>query len=175
MLHNATVSNTWWADLPDIEAGPRRESDAEDRRHGRRQFVKGVSILLGGIAFGAFEIISKFRLSIANAATGTEYSHCAGYAMNPNYPDYIDNSAPCVGFPYSSFYCGSDGWFKNSGVWGSGYYYRPVLACGEGMSKRNAWRWTHNGTEYRCADGIFCYRLFGSWRCNYKICSKQNP
>ncbi|MCY4457451.1 MAG: hypothetical protein OXB90_05820 [Acidimicrobiaceae bacterium] len=172
MQNTEEVTNEWWSDLPDIETGPRREGDVRGRQPGRRQFNKGVAVLIGGIAFGIFETISRFRLNIASAERGTEYFDCAGYA---NYAGYDDNSAPCVGFPYSSFYCGPDGWFRNSGEWGKGYYYRPVMACGEGMTKKNAWRWTHNGKQYRCADGIFCYRLFGSWVCTYKICSKQNP
>jgi hypothetical protein len=114
-------------------------------------------------------MLPTWRLGRAHATVGTEWtgSGCGGYS---NWAGYNNNTKVCVGATYSSAYCGTDKWFKN-GTFNS-VIYTPQVACGDGtFDHRNAWRWTHNGTAYRCADGIACSQV----TCSFVICSAANP
>ncbi|MFE3453039.1 hypothetical protein ACFXJ8_29365 [Nonomuraea sp. NPDC059194] len=136
-------------------------------RPSRRTVFKSLGVLGGALALNIVSALPPNRVRSAEAVAGNEYTNCAGYN---NFTGYNNNSKACVGAPYSRSYCGADGWFKRgSGTCWNSY---AVKACGNGMTKRNAWRWTHGGTPYRCADGHIA-TCDGSN--TLYICSWSNP
>jgi hypothetical protein len=125
----------------------------------RRSLFKAAGVLGAALAVTVVSSVPQKFVPKALADIGNEYTTgCGGY----EYDGII-----CYGGEYSSGYCGSDGWFRHS--YGTVNYW-PVKRCGNGP--RNAWRWTHNGTSYRCADG---YIQYGSQSPIFVICSKANP
>lgn len=121
----------------------------------RRSLLKTAGVLGSALAVTVISSVPERFVPKAFADVGTEYtSGCGGYS----YDGII-----CVGAEYSSSYCGSDGWFRHS--YGTVNYW-PTKACGS--PARNAWRWPHNGSSYRCADGYISY---GSTSPVFKICS----
>ncbi|MDI6103049.1 hypothetical protein QLQ12_30985 [Actinoplanes sp. NEAU-A12] len=99
----------------------------------------------------------------AFASVGTEHTNCAGYS---GWDGYNNNTKLCVGGAYSRDYCGGDGWFLRYS--GTCFNSGPAVACGEGVTKRNAWRWPHSGRTYRCADG---YQQSCGSSSVFRICS----
>ncbi|GAA1521682.1 hypothetical protein GCM10009677_63430 [Sphaerisporangium rubeum] len=166
----------YWSDVPSAEdddtpssPGPRR---AAWPKVSRRTMFKSVGVLGGALALNVVGALPPARLKGASATVGNEYGNCGDPGYN-NWTGYKDGTTQtaCVGAPYSSGYCGSDGWFRTDG--NSYSYYTPVKACGEGSAtKKNAWRWTYSGTPYRCADGTFT--VYGAGTTFY-ICSRANP
>ncbi|MGI5284921.1 hypothetical protein ACQEVF_16495 [Nonomuraea polychroma] len=158
----------YWAEVPSVEDEP-----ASGRRHhltgavpSRRTIFKTMGVLGGALALNVLSALPG-RNNSAHAAVGTEYTHCAGFN---NWAGYNNNTKVCVGGTYSRSYCGSDGWFLRSS--GTCYNSYAVKACGTGSyAKRNAWRWTHSGTPYRCADGNVA-TCGGTY---FYICSWANP
>jgi hypothetical protein len=135
----------------------------------RRSFVRGLVGGCGLLAVSALGKLPLWRPGAAHAVAGTEWLNCADYG---GWSGYDNNTKICVGGPYSSTYCGSDKWARN-GLYNSVYWY-PQQACGEAnpyLPKRNAWRWTHNSTPYRCADVLACSQV----TCSFAICAAANP
>ena len=162
-----------WSAIPAVhssaEPGALRQVARRSAGLTRRRFIRSAIVLGGAAALGVLDFVGSLGGTRAAATVGSEHAHCAGY---DGWSGYNNNTAKCVGGYYSSFYCGSDKWFKN-GLFGS-TQYTPVKACGDGSwsdDKRNAWRWTHSGTPYRCADGVVC----SSQQCVFRICSASNP
>ncbi|MGW0809240.1 hypothetical protein [Nonomuraea sp. NPDC002799] len=140
----------YWADVPSVEDEP----DTGGRPSlswsapSRRTVFKTMGVLGGALALNVLSALPG-RNTSAYAAVGNEYTDCAGYSNNSG---YNNNTKACVGATYSRSYCGSDGWFLRSS--GTCYNSYAIKACGAGsLADRNAWRWTHSGTKYRCADG----------------------
>lgn len=160
---STSVPSNWLDSLPSADEPPPKASNRADhdalrsprvRTVGRRQLLRSGLAIASVVALNAVGRVPGFRLPRAYATVGTEHLNCAGYST---WAGYDNNTQLCVGGTYGSSYCGSDGWFKNSTVGGTTYYY-PIVICGEGVTDRNAWRWTHSvaGTsrQYRCADGM---------------------
>lgn len=141
------------------------ETPDEMPRPSRRRILSGALALASTTAFA---LIAGGRSSRVSAAT--EYFHCAGY---DNFKGYSDNSSPCVGAEYSRTYCDTRGWFANRT--GTCYSQWPIVLCGDGngYAPANAWRWTHGGTPYRCADGHV--QTCGGGGPVLRICSYSNP
>lgn len=138
----------------------------------RRAFLRTLGA--GGMTLGLTVLgwLPSARQRQASATVGTEYLHCAGYE---NDGGYVTNTILCYGFPYSSMYCGADGWFKNGWFRDPGDnsldLYVPRTICGDGYPARNGWRWTHtNGVTYRCTDGYIYWN--GTGTPYAVICSK---
>ncbi|MEU7894081.1 hypothetical protein AB0B45_14590 [Nonomuraea sp. NPDC049152] len=172
MSHETNIdTDRYWADVPSVDDEP---GDTKTRRGmltstapSRRTMLKGVGVLGGALALNVLSVLPPFKTREANAAVGSEWLHCAGYN---NWSGYDNNSKLCVGGTYSRSYCGADGWFKRSS--GTCYNSYAVVACGTGSyGKKNAWRWTHSGTPYRCADGNVA-TCGGTY---FYICSWSNP
>ena len=160
-------------DIPRIDVRP--EGDFQPRQVtfqvppvARRNFLR--TIVVGAMALGVTGL-SLIPLGRKASAAGTEYTDCAGYG-NGDWPGYVNNTRRCVGAPYSTTYC-QGGWFKDGCFRAPDNYvdcYRPIRICGDdGREPRNAWRWTHNGTLWRCADGEYKCQPCGSWE--LRICS----
>jgi hypothetical protein len=140
----------YWADVPSVEdepaAGGRRSLTGSVPS--RRTVFKTMGALGGALALNVLSALPG-RNNTAYAAVGNEYTDCAGYGSTSG---YNNNTKVCVGGTYSRSYCGADGWFLRSS--GTCYNSYAVKACGAGsLADRNAWRWTHSGKKYRCADG----------------------
>jgi hypothetical protein len=167
----------WWEALPSADTPGNDDvpavlpdPEAPVRRLSRRRFVQSVLVLGGALSLNGLQVLSGIKLRPAGAMVGSEYTDCAGYS---NWNGYNNNTLVCVGGAYSYIYCGSDGWFKY-GYFDGGYtYYTPITICGNGIPKRNAWRWPHGPYRYRCADGNFYYYSSGRWVGPlFKICSQ---
>lgn len=146
----------YWANVPSVDentpvAGAVVEKTGtkiKRMRPSRRTMFKSAGVLGGALALNVLSSLPKGKGTTAAAAVGSEYTHCAGYA---GWAGYSNNTLICVGAKYDRGYCGGDGWFqRGSGTCWNSY---AVVACGDGYTKRNAWRWTHGSTPYRCADG----------------------
>ena len=157
-----------WTEIPSMDPGSTRRISRRDARStvSRRGVIHTGLALGGAVALSVLAGLPPMRPRIARAEEGTEHFHCAGY---DDWDGYYDDSDPCVGAPYSSSNCGSDKWYKRAS--GTCFNQYPVVVCGEGYTARNAWRWTHSGTPYRCADGMIVY-CGGS---EFNICSAANP
>ncbi len=165
------MTGDYWADVPTAEEETEARPSAR-QRVSRRTMVKSVGVLGGALALNVVGALPPARIRSASATVGSEWSGCSnsGYASFDGYRDGTTQRV-CVGAAYSSSYCGSDGWFRTDGNAYS--YYTPIVNCGaSGVTKKNAWRWTHSGTPYRCADGRFVVYGAGS---TFYICSKANP
>ena len=174
-LTPADTAHGWWDSLPSVEPQPgdvpevAAPKDAPRRRVSRRRFMQGALAVGGALSLNGLQVLSGVKLRPATAAVGSEYLDCANYG---NWSGYNNNTLVCVGGAYSYIYCGSDGWFKN-GYFDNGYtFYTPIAACGNGLPKRNAWRWPHGSYRYRCADGNFWYYNNGWIGPQFKICSQ---
>ncbi|GEM_PF-3299833 len=165
-MHSDDSSQLRWDQIPetDVEKEPVFTKD----RVSRRALGRGAVVAAGGAALGVLGGAVGRLPKPAGAVVGTEHLDCADYGGWEGYDDK-STQAPCVGATYGSQYCGSDGWFlvQTVGSWSSA----PVKACGENVTKKNAWRWNYSGTEYRCADGIQGYSGYTVFR----ICSRSNP
>lgn len=140
----------YWAEVPSVDDEPDngKRAGLSWSMPSRRTIFKTVGVLGGALALNVLSALPG-RNNSAQAAVGTEYTDCAGYG---SWAGYSDNTKVCVGGTYSRSYCGSDGWFLRSS--GTCYNSYATKACGAGsLSARNAWRWTHSGKKYRCADG----------------------
>lgn len=117
----------------------------------RRTLLKAAGVLGGALALNVLSWLPPARVPRAGATVGTEYLNCAGYDL---WPGYDNNTAICVGAPYSPGYCGTDGWFLQYS--GTCFASGAVLDCGieNGLAAKNAWRWTYQGHSYRCSDGV---------------------
>ncbi|GAA4972340.1 hypothetical protein HD597_007101 [Nonomuraea thailandensis] len=140
----------YWADVPSVDDEP--DTGGRSRltwsAPSRRTVFKTMGALGGALALNVLSALPG-RNNSAHAAVGTEYTSCANYG---SWTGYNNNTKVCVGGTYSRSYCGSDGWFLRSS--GTCYNSYAVKACGTGgLAARNAWRWTHSGRSYRCADG----------------------
>ncbi|MDP4504815.1 hypothetical protein [Nonomuraea turcica] len=158
------MTTDYWASVPSVldSEAPRQS------RVSRRAVFQTLGVLGGALAINIVSALPGGRSKSASATVGTEYTDCAGYG---SWAGYSNNTKVCVGAPYASSYCGSDGWFRTDGNAYSAYI--PIKACGAGsLANRNAWRWTHSGVPYRCADGY--YRVYGVGDTFY-ICSKARP
>lgn len=170
-----TVDRDYWASVPAIDDAPDTGPDEGTARPvsrrmvpSRRTTLKAAGALGGALALNVLSWLPPARPKQARAAVGTEHSNCAAYDDRAG---YNDNSKVCVGGEYSSGYCGSDGWFLNGST--SSAQYWPVVACGDiPYVLRNAWRWTHAGTRYRCADGNVWTPSGGTV---FRICARANP
>jgi len=148
-------------------------SKGPKRRMGRRKALAKGAAAIGGIA-----VIRSLDLlpggsgaPRASAAVGTEWSSCGSYDSDYEREAKAGSSRPCWGTPHiSQVYCGTDKWFKNAS--GTCYVQYAINICNTGGGNRNAWRWTHNGTPYRCADGMVQNCGGGS---ALVICSAPNP
>ncbi|HET6292297.1 MAG TPA: hypothetical protein VFG33_02950 [Kribbella sp.] len=172
-----TDAARYWAAVPAVDAdepdpaGPdlgltvrKASSSLGKMKPSRRTMFKSAGALGGALAINILSSLPPGRGTTASAETGTEYTSCAGYDSSDGYDD---NTKVCVGAPYARSHCGSDGWFRRgSGTCWNSY---PTKACGSGP--RNAWRWTHNGTRYRCADGY----VASCGGTVFRICSWSNP
>jgi hypothetical protein len=143
-------ADRYWADVPSVEDEP--DTTRRPRLTGsvpsRRTIFKSVGVLGGALALNVLSALPG-KNSSAYAVVGNEYTDCAGYSSHAGYDN---NTKVCVGAPYSKSYCGGDGWFLRSS--GTCYNSYAIKACGAGsLADRNAWRWTHSGKKYRCADG----------------------
>ncbi|UBU16254.1 hypothetical protein [Nonomuraea gerenzanensis] len=143
-------ADRYWADVPSVTDEP----DPGERRRpafsapSRRTVFKSIGVLGGALALNVLSALPG-KNNGAYAVVGNEYTDCAGYGSAAGYDN---NTKVCVGAPYSRSYCGGDGWFLRSS--GTCYNSYAVKLCGAGsLTDRNAWRWTHSGTKYRCADG----------------------
>lgn len=138
--------------------------DSTVPRISRRSAIARSAGLLGGaLALALVDRLPGSKPKVAHAARGTEHWHCANY---DHWSGYSDDRTLCVGAPYGAYYCGRDKWFK-IGRSGERLWY-PVVACGAvPYALRNAWRWTHRGRVWRCADGHLCT----GGRCVFRICS----
>lgn len=160
---------TFWAEVPSADDEPESPSSRPRislTKPSRRTVFKSVGALGGALALNVLGALPNAKP--AAAAVGSEWaSHCAGF---DSWAGYNNNSKVCVGGTYSRSYCGSDGWFLRSS--GTCYNSYAVVACGTGSyAKRNAWRWTHSGTRYRCADG----NVATCGGTSFYICSWANP
>ncbi|MFD1939567.1 MULTISPECIES: hypothetical protein [Nonomuraea] len=158
----------YWSQVPhaddDENAGA---TIVRKARPSRRTMFKSIGVLGGALALNIVSALPPSRANRAEAAVGNEYTNCAGY---DNFSGYNDNSKICVGAPYSKSHCGGDGWFlRGSGTCWNSY---ATKACGNGMTKRNAWRWKFGSTPYRCADG---YVATCDGSTVLRICSWPNP
>lgn len=171
-----TDAARYWATVPsaddegpDLAPAGRNASRSLGRmKPSRRTMFKTAGALGGALAINILSALPPGRGTTASAVVGNEYTSCAGYG---EWPGYDNNKQACVGAPYSRNNCGSDGWFQvESG--GACYSSYPIKACGDGsLTKRNAWRWTHSSTPYRCADGI----IDNCGARDFRICSWSNP
>jgi hypothetical protein len=176
-MTQSTTDQDFWRGVPSVEDEPepgvRRWAGftGPDRPRilmTRRVTLQAMAALGGALALNVLSWLPPMRAPAAHAAVGTEYLHCANF---DSWSGYNNNTAVCVGAPYHSAYCGADGWFMQGS--GTCWVSTAVAACGTGgLSLRNAWRWTHAGTPYRCADGRI-YTCDGS--SSFRICSKANP
>ncbi|GAA0411909.1 hypothetical protein Acor_15880 [Acrocarpospora corrugata] len=168
-------ASDYWADVPSADQDA--EPSSQRRRRpawpgvSRRAMFKSVGVLGGALALNVVGALPPARIRSASATVGTEWSNCtnSGYDGWTGYANGTTQTA-CVGASYSSGYCGSDGWFRTDG--NSYSYYTPVVACGNNVTKKNAWRWTFGSTPYRCADGNFTVYGAGT---SFYICSRANP
>lgn len=158
----------YWADVPSVEDEP----DSGSRRRptwqppSRRTVFKTMGVLGGALALNVLSALPG-RNNSALAVAGNEYTNCAGFN---NWAGYDNNTKVCVGGTYGRSYCGSDGWFLRAS--GTCYNSYAIKACGAGsLTDRNAWRWTHSGTPYRCADG----NVATCGGTQFRICSWSNP
>ncbi len=162
----------FWREVPSLESEPGEGFEPAPPQPGRfrasrRVTLQAVSTLGGAFALNVLSWLPPFKAPPAQATVGNEYTNCAGY---DNWAGYNNNSAVCVGAPYGSGYCGSDGWFLQYS--GTCFVSGAVKACGDdGLTARNAWRWTHSSVPYRCADG-HQYWCGGD---GFFICSKARP
>jgi hypothetical protein len=175
------VEHDYWATVPTIDDEPETgfgaaaaaaTGDGTPRKAttSRRTALKAAGALGGGLALTVLSWLPPARSKPAAAAVGTEYANsCAGY---DGWAGYNDNSKVCVGATYGSGYCGGDGWYLN--YFSATVRYWPIVLCGidNGLAARNAWRWTHGGTRYRCADGVFWTPGGGEV---LRICARANP
>ncbi|MQA26894.1 MAG: hypothetical protein GEU94_15860 [Micromonosporaceae bacterium] len=161
------------AHIPLIDAPP--EGGGEPRQItfrippvARRNFLRTVAV--GGMALGLTGL-SWIPAGRPAAAALTEYTGCAGYG---GWSGYNNNTKRCVGGTYSTWYCRNN-WFKDGCFRASDGLtdcFRPIRVCGAGtLTNRNAWRWTHNGYRWRCADGEYKCHSCGSWA--FRICSAR--
>jgi hypothetical protein len=175
-----TVEPDYWATVPTIDDGPddgpaaaaggrAPRPPAGMTAASRRTALKAAGALGGALALNVLSWLPPARPKPAAATVGTEYTNCAGY---DSWAGYNDNSKVCVGATYGSGYCGGDGWYLN--YFSPNVRYYPILLCGSdnGLAARNAWRWSHGGTPYRCADGVFWTSTGGS---ALRICARANP
>lgn len=165
----------YWANVPSVDedtpvaAGRVLEkagTKVKKIRPSRRTMFKSAGVLGGALALNVLSSWPARKGNIAAAVPGTEYTHCAGY---DGWDGYNNNAAACVGGKFDRSYCGGDGWFnRGSGTCWNSY---AVVACGNGFAHRNAWRWSHGGTPYRCADG----RIDVCGGSGFFICSWSHP
>jgi hypothetical protein len=164
----------FWDQIPSIADSipPQVVSAGKPRAASRRGTLKAIGALGRALALNVLSWLPPSLRRSANATVGTEYPHCAGY---DEWPGYDDSSETCVGDPYSQGYCGDDGWFLQYSE--GSFASQPVAICGQGYPVMNAWRWTHSGTPYRCADGMLYWRDMIHWRNGsaFRICSWPNP
>lgn len=154
------MTDAIWGDVPIYR------SAADLPKPSRRTVLAGAGALFSATAF---TVVTGVRARPAGAAAGTEYQHCAGY---DGWKEYSSNTDPCVGGEYGSSWCGTDGWFKRSSGTCFNQWPYPICGSDNGYAGRNAWRWNHNGTPYRCADGVI--QVCGSDPV-LRICSWKNP
>ncbi|HET6298874.1 MAG TPA: hypothetical protein VFG33_36230 [Kribbella sp.] len=155
-------------DGPDLGPAVRQASSSLGKmKPSRRTMFKSAGALGGALAINILSALPPSKGNIASAVVGNEHQGCANFA---GWPGYNNNTKVCVGGTYSRSYCGSDGWFlRGSGTCWNSY---AVKECGGGTyAKRNAWRWTHSGTPYRCADGV----VATCGASTFYICSWSNP
>lgn len=132
------------------------------RTQQRRGFLRVLAV--GGMALGMTVLGWVPVGRRAEAVAGTEWPSCrAG--------DFAyDDAIICTPEVYSSYYCGTDKWFKNGCFRepdGLTTCFRPLVRC----HSRNAWRWVRSGVTYRCADGEVKCQQCSEW--NFKICSAR--
>lgn len=104
----------------------------------RRGVLRGGLALGGALALTVLGWLPPAGRARARAEIGTEHLTCDVF----QYDDLI-----CVPPVYDPRCCGRDGWFRSQQ--NDRVVFYPVIAC----NGRNAWRWTDEGTPYRCADG----------------------
>jgi len=166
-----TDAARYWAAVPSVDdigpdlgpAVPKPRKPLGRMKPSRRTMLKSAGALGGALAINVLSSLPPGKGTTASAVAGNEYLTCADYNI---WPGYNDNTAVCVGAPYSRSYCGSDGWFlrRTDTCWNS----YAIKACGAGsLIDRNAWRWTHSVTPYRCADGTVT-NCSGTY---FRICS----
>jgi hypothetical protein len=140
------------SERPAGEFVPSRVLAGASRDRPDRRAVLRVTATLGGVAaLSVLGWLPPARLRRAGATAGNEHLNCA----DDDSVSGCDDSAVCVGAPYSQRNCGPDGWFPvvadnpDWAMW-------PVPASGAFPTpKRNARRWTHAGTPWRCTDGLY--------------------
>ena len=81
---------------------------------------------------------------------------------------YTTRPGACYGgYRMGSTLCDSTGWHRadvERRSWLESWAYRPT-------STKNAWKWTVDGTTYRCSDGVMSVRYLGmSWYSYLTIC-----
>jgi hypothetical protein len=148
------TGQTFWSSVPMIgpdEATGRPMPARRTLATQRRTLLKAAGVLGGALALNVLSWLPPARVRGAAARVGTEYLGCAGYDQ---WPGYNDNTAICVGAPYSPYNCGTDGWFLQYS--GTCFVSGAVVDCGieNGLTAKNAWRWNYSGHTYRCSDGM---------------------
>ncbi len=165
----------YWREVPSTDSSPgfgdafAAQPPAPNRlRASRRVTLQAIGTLGGALALNVLSWLPPFKGRPAQARVGTEHKDCAGY---DNAGGYSNDTAVCVGGRYGPEYCGQDGWFLKS-FSGTCVSSGPVVVCGAGgLERKNAWQWTHQGTPYRCADGMM-YWCGGQ---GFFICAWPNP
>ena len=167
------IGSGWLDAIPTVSErsdGPGSDLWRLGQQPTRRRVLQAFSVIGGAVALNALGMLSGTTLRRAYATVGTEHPGCGNYSTAAG---YNNDTQVCVGYPYSSAYCGSDGWFKHVTTSIEDWY--PIAVCGNDPSIwRNAWRWTYSGGVYRCADGNYRYKDGGgnwSYPETY-ICSK---
>ena len=153
MTDPRSASASFWDDVPGTDkplAGASSGLASPPKvQTSRRTALKGVMTLGGALAFTVLGAVKMPKAAFAVVGSEWTGDACAGYS---NWSGYNNNTQICVGAPYSSSYCGTDGWFLSYSS--ASYNTWPVSVCGTGgYSYRNAWRWPYGGRWYRCADG----------------------
>lgn len=152
----------------------------------RRTVLRGMALsgaTVGAVALG-WSPLGKASSASAETSptglTGWDANDCKdgypnGYAESRDTEGaYTAEPAACYGgYIIGSTMCDSYGWHKTESKqlsWVQSVKRRPIsTACGATTTK-NAWRWTVNGTTYRCSDGVSTYYYWGLGYSYLTIC-----
>ncbi len=136
--------NVTWQEIPSADTDPGDAPPSAiralaDKAVNRRTVMRSATAL--GMTLGVTVLgwVVPGAARRAEATPGSYWGNCNIY----NYDGIL-----CLGGPYSSGYCGGDGWFLNGNF--SGYRWEPVTRC----NGRNAWIWDTGSVGWRCCDGM---------------------
>ncbi len=147
--------NVTWQDIPSADTAPEGAEPSTIRFEiKRRTVVRSVAALGMTLGVTALGWVAPGGSRRAEAAVGSQWGNCNVFSYD---------GVLCVGAPYSTGYCGGDGWFLNG--WSGGHRWTPITAC----NSRNAWIWDTGSVGWRCADGLRYWNGGGSGE--FLICS----